>query len=55
MESSGLRGWIRLVEALWLEAFRIENGPARTRNGPKRSNKSKNGPKTRQTTRSYQP
>ena len=30
------------------------NGPTRTRNGPKRSKKSKNGPKTRQTTRSYQ-
>ena len=38
MGSSGLHGWIRLVEALWLEAVRIENGPAQTRNKPKRYN-----------------
>ena len=53
MESSGLRGWIRLVEALWTRPYFVKNGP-RTRNGPKRSKKSKKGPKTRKTTRSYQ-
>ena len=41
MESSGLRGWIRLVEALWTRTGSVKNGPTRTRNGPKRSKKSK--------------
>jgi hypothetical protein len=54
MESSGLRGWIRLVEALWARPYFAKNGPTRTRNGPKRSKKSKKIPKTRKTTRSYQ-
>ena len=55
MESSGQSGWIRLVEALWTRTGSVKNSPTQTRNGPKRSKKSKNGPKTRQTTRSYQP
>ena len=54
MESSGLRGWIRLEKLVWARPDFAKNGPTRTRNGPKRSKKSKNGPKTRQTTRSYQ-
>ena len=55
MESSGLRGWIRLEKLVWTDTGSVKNGLTRTRNGPKRSKKSKNGPKTRQTTRSYQP
>ena len=47
MESSGLRGWIRLVEAVSTRTGNAQNGPVWTRNRPKPSKKSKNRPKNR--------
>ena len=46
MESSGLRGWIRLVESLWTRTTNVKNGAIWTQNRPKPSKKSKNPPKT---------
>ena len=42
MESSGLRGWIRLVEALWTRTGNVKNGLTRTQNRPKAFEKTKN-------------
>ena len=54
MESSGLRGWIRLVIVALTNEKSSQTVPRGPETDQNRLKKSKNGPQTRKTTRSYQ-